>query len=156
MYLSSNKGFCYIKYNGNKCRIFGKGGVSRHVIKSFKSKGPLKKLKHALLARMHGVIDTLQYTATGPVLILAHTGMLMYHLTSALIFLPLICLSDNILARHKAHVRCVVGNFMSMVDGCLSLVLTPLEMIIPEIMVVSLEVQNWGLVFDEEVCVSGV
>jgi len=142
--LATDKGFVLAIFTGNNCYILGKDGVARQVNKSFQCNQLHHKIGHVALARCLGLIDTVQYAVTAPILFTGHMVLCLGGGLGTLVLLPGIFHKSKVRQLWKRSMNLFILNLGSVVGTSVSFLLTPLEIIAPEINFKLLKMHKWG------------
>lgn len=142
--LSTNKGIYIAIYLGRSCVILGKDGVSRCVHKMFSASSTAKALANFIAARFLGIFDTIQTVATAPVFFAIHTSLFVGGSLGTIFLLPTLLQPRKRQSTLEACTKLALNNFYSILSTVGCLVLTPIEIITPEINIKVLKMHKWG------------
>lgn len=146
--LWTQKGLFVAFFSKKNCLILGKDGVARSVNQEFKAQTVGKKIQKALLARLLGIIDTVQFSIAGPIFLALHTFLFTGNAVGTIVTLPALCFKSkkHIWEKYFAKMIC---NFNSIFATSAALAATPAEIIAPEFVIKVLKMHKWGLSLPE-------
>lgn len=141
--IASQKGVFLGIYHGYTVIILGKDGVARCVNKEFESRSFGKVVGYAVGARLLGVVDTIQMSVTGPILVVGHGATSVGTGLASLALVPAYGTRKGKRWCKICAKLCLTNAGSTVASGATTL-LTPLEIIIPELNIKALKVHKWG------------